>query len=103
MSDSNTSLDFSNLEKLLQDKVHPVEGRQNKNELFKAFLFELIYERRSKGLIEGGESIIRVYDNGLYRKILLPREKYKGKKCKGGVFCTASERGVFMGAIDYVR
>lgn len=44
---------------------------------------EVIYERRSKGLVEGGESIIRVYDNGLYRKILLPREKYKGKKCKG--------------------
>ena len=35
--------------------------------------FEVIYERRSKGLVEGGESIIRVYDNGLYRKILLPR------------------------------
>ena len=82
MSDSNTSLDFSNLENLLQDKVHPVEGRQKKNELFKAFLFELIYEQ---GLVEGGESIIRVYDNGLYRKIVLPREKYKGKKCKGGV------------------
>lgn len=44
---------------------------------------EVIYERRSKGLVEGGESIIRVYDNGLYRKILLPREKYKGKKIKG--------------------
>lgn len=89
MSDSNTSLDFSNLVNLLQDKVHPVEGRQKKNELFKDFLFELIYERRSKGLVEGGESIIRVYDNGLYRKIVLPREKYKGKKCKG--------------VIDYVR
>ena len=38
MSDSNTSLDFSNLENLLQDKVHPVEGRQKKNELFKDFL-----------------------------------------------------------------
>lgn len=46
-------------------------------------LFEVIYERRYKGLVEGGESIIRVYDNGLYRKILLPREKYKGKKYKG--------------------
>ena len=97
MSDSNTSLDFSNLVNLLQDKVHPVEGRQNKNELFKDFLFEVIYERRMKGLVEGGESIIRVYDNGLYRKIVLPREKYKGKKCKGGVFCTASERGVLKG------
>lgn len=75
MSDSNTSLYFSNLENLLQDKVHPVKGRQKKNELFKAFLFEVIYERRNKGLIEGGESIIRVYDNGLYRKIVLPREK----------------------------
>ena len=94
MSDSNTSLDFSNLVNLLQDKVHPVEGRQKKNELFKAFLFEVIYERRMKGLVEGGESIIRVYDNGLYRKILLPRETYKGKKCKGGASCTASERGV---------
>ena len=41
---------------------------------------EVIYERRSKGLVEGGESIIRVYDNGLYRKILLPREKYKGER-----------------------
>ena len=85
MSDSNTSLDFSNLVNLLQDKVHPVEGRQNKNKLFKDFLFEVIYEQRSKGSVEGGESIMRVYDNGLYRKILLPREKYKGKKCKGGV------------------
>lgn len=45
--------------------------------------FEVIYERRYKGLVEGGESIIRVYDNGLYRKILLPRETYKGKKYKG--------------------
>ena len=45
--------------------------------------FEVIYERRIKGLVEGGESKIRVYDNGLYRKILLPREKYKGKKYKG--------------------
>ena len=97
MSDSNTSLDFSNLVNLLQDKVHPVEGRQKKNELFKDFLFEVIYERWMKGLVEGGESIIRVYDNGLYRKIVLPREKYKGKKCKGGVFCTASERGVLKG------
>ena len=44
---------------------------------------EVIYERRRKGLVEGGESIIRVYDNGLYRKILLPRETYKGKKYKG--------------------
>ena len=85
MSDSNTSLDIFNLVNLLQDKVHPVESRQKKNELFKAFLFEVVYERRSKGLVEGGESIIRVYDNGLYRKIVLPREKYKGKKCKGGV------------------
>ena len=44
---------------------------------------EVIYERRLKGLVEGGESIIRVYDNGLYRIILLPRETYKGKKYKG--------------------
>ena len=80
MSDSNTSLYFSNLVNLLQDKVHPVEGRQKKNELFKDFLFEVIYERRMKVLVEGGESIIRVYDNGLYRKIVLPREKYKGEK-----------------------
>ena len=85
MSDSNTSLDFSNLVNLLQNKVHPVEDRQKKNELFKDFLFEVIYERRMKGLVEGGESIIRVYDNGLYRKVVLPRETYKGKKCKGGV------------------
>ena len=32
MADSNTSLDFSNLVNLLQDKVHPVEDRQKKNE-----------------------------------------------------------------------
>ena len=94
MADSNNSLDFSNLVNLLQDKVHPVEDRQKKNELFKAFLFEVIYEQRSKRLVKGGESIIRVYDNGLYRKIVLPRETYKGKKCKGGASCTASERGV---------
>ena len=49
MSDSNTSLDFSNLENLLQDKVHPVEGRQKKNELFKAFLFEVIYDGGVRG------------------------------------------------------
>ena len=44
MSDSNTSLDFSNLVNLLQDKVHPVEGRQKKNELFKDFLSEVLSE-----------------------------------------------------------
>ena len=44
MSDSNTSLDFSNLENLLQDKVHPIEGRQKKNELFKDFLSEVLRE-----------------------------------------------------------
>ena len=42
MSDSNTSLDFSNLENLLQDKVHPVEDRQKKNELFKDFLSKVL-------------------------------------------------------------
>lgn len=42
MADSNTSLDFSNLENLLQDKVHPVEDRQKKNELFKAFLSDVL-------------------------------------------------------------
>ena len=42
MSDSNTSLDFSNLVNLLQDKVHPVEDRQKKNELFKDFLSEVL-------------------------------------------------------------
>ena len=44
MSDSNTSLDFSNLVNLLQDKVHPVEDRQKKNELFKDFLSEVLSE-----------------------------------------------------------
>lgn len=44
MSDSNTSLDFSNLGNLLQDKVHPIEGRQKKNELFKDFLSEVLIE-----------------------------------------------------------
>ena len=44
MSDSNTSLDFSNLVNLLQDKVHPVEGRQKKNELFKDFLSDVLSE-----------------------------------------------------------
>lgn len=42
MADSNTSLDFSNLENLLQDKVYPVEDRQKKNELFKDFLSEVL-------------------------------------------------------------
>ena len=42
MSDSNTSLDFSNLVNLLQDKVHPVEDRQKKNELFKDFLSKVL-------------------------------------------------------------
>ena len=42
MSDSDTALDFSNLVNLLQDKVHPVEGRQKKNELFKDFLSEVL-------------------------------------------------------------
>lgn len=42
MSDSNTSLDFSNLVNLLQNKVHPVEDRQKKNELFKDFLSEVL-------------------------------------------------------------
>lgn len=44
MADSNTSLDFSNLENLLQDKVHPVEDRQKKNELFKDFLSDVLSE-----------------------------------------------------------
>ena len=44
MSDSNTSLDFSNLVNLLQDKVHPVEERQKKNELFKDFLSDVLSE-----------------------------------------------------------
>ena len=44
MSDSNTSLDFSNLVNLLQDKVHPVEDRQKKNELFKDFLSDVLRE-----------------------------------------------------------
>lgn len=44
MSDSNTSLDFSNLENLLQDKVYPVEDRQNKNEVFKDFLSKVLRE-----------------------------------------------------------
>ena len=42
MSDSNTSLDFSNLVNLLQNKVHPVEDRQKKNELFKDFLSKVL-------------------------------------------------------------
>ena len=42
MADSNNSLDFSNLVNLLQDKVHPVEDRQKKNELFKDFLSEVL-------------------------------------------------------------
>ena len=44
MADSNTSLDFSNLENLLQDKVYPVEDRQKKNELFKDFLSDVLSE-----------------------------------------------------------
>ena len=52
MSDSNTSLDFSNLENLLQDKVHPIEGRQKKNELFKDFLSEVLSETLRSPVIE---------------------------------------------------
>lgn len=52
MSDSNTSLDFSNLVNLLQDKVHPVEGRQKKNELFKDFLSEVLSETLGAPVIE---------------------------------------------------
>lgn len=52
MADSNTSLDFSNLENLLQDKVHPVEDRQKKNELFKAFLSEVLSETLQSPEIE---------------------------------------------------
>ena len=44
MSDSNTSLDFSNLVNLLQNKVHPVEDRQKKHELFKDFLSDVLRE-----------------------------------------------------------
>lgn len=44
MADSNTSLDFSNLVNLLQDKVYPVEDRQKKNELFKDFLSDVLSE-----------------------------------------------------------
>ena len=44
MADSNNSLDFSNLVNLLQDKVHPVEDRQKKNELFKDFLSDVLSE-----------------------------------------------------------
>lgn len=52
MSDSNTSLDFSNLENLLQDKVHSVEGRQKKNELFKDFLSKVLRETLQSPEIE---------------------------------------------------
>lgn len=52
MSDSNNSLDFSNLVNLLQDKVHPVEGRQKKNELFKDFLSEVLSETLQSPEIE---------------------------------------------------
>ena len=52
MSDSNTSLDFSNSENLLQDKVHPVEGRQKKNELFKDFLSDVLSETLQSPEIE---------------------------------------------------
>lgn len=52
MADSNTSLDFSNLENLLQDKVYPVEDRQKKNELFKAFLSEVLSETLWSPVIE---------------------------------------------------
>ena len=52
MSDSNTSLDFSNQENLLQDKVHPVEDRQKKNELFKDFLSDVLRETLGSPEIE---------------------------------------------------
>ena len=52
MSDSNTSLDFSKLVNLLQDKVHPVEGRQKKNELFKDFLSDVLSETLGSPEIE---------------------------------------------------
>ena len=52
MSDSNTSLDFSNLVNLLQDKVHSVEGRQKKNELFKDFLSDVLSETLQSPEIE---------------------------------------------------
>lgn len=52
MADSNTSLDFSNSENLLQDKVYPVEDRQKKNELFKDFLSEVLSETLQSPEIE---------------------------------------------------
>ena len=52
MADSNTSLDFSNLENPLQDKVYPVEDRQKKNELFKDFLSEVLSETLQSPEIE---------------------------------------------------
>lgn len=52
MSDSNNSLDFSNLENLLQDKVHPVEDRQKKNKLFKDFLSDVLRETLGSPEIE---------------------------------------------------
>ena len=52
MSDSDTALDFSNLVNLLQDKVHPVEGRQKKNELFKDFLSDVLRETLGSPEIE---------------------------------------------------
>ena len=52
MADSNTSLDFSNLENLLQDKVYPVEDRQKKNELFKDFLSDVLRETLGSPEIE---------------------------------------------------
>ena len=52
MSDSNNSLDFSNLVNLLQDKVHPVEDRQKKNELFKDFLSDVLRETLGSPEIE---------------------------------------------------
>ena len=52
MADSNTSVDFSNQENLLQDKVHPVEDRQKKNELFKDFLSDVLRETLGSPEIE---------------------------------------------------
>ena len=70
MSDSNTSLDFSNSENLLQDKVYPVEDRQKKNELFKDFLSDVLSETLRSPEIE---NIGIPVANAVHFKDLRPR------------------------------
>ena len=92
MADSNSSLDFSNLVNLLQNQVHPVEDRQNKNELFKAFLSEVLSATLQSPVIKNiGEYSFEIRDVNITEEFesLVDRDGGSGKiNSEDKVYCS---------------